>query len=170
MKTFKIFIFVFLFSSVLSAQQKVAYVVSESIIKELTEAQEAQKQLDAFSREWQSELKRMEEELNLKFEEYDRKKLMMSDRKRADEEKGLQDLDTKMVDYRQKKFGTDGEMFQKQNEIMKPIQEKILKAIKDVATALEYDYVFDKSSSTLLMYSNDKHDITQKVIEQLKQK
>ena len=67
-----------------------------------------------------------------------------------------------MVDYRQKKFGTNGELFQKQNEMMKPIQEKILKAIKDVSTQLEYDYVLDRSSSTLLMYSNEKHDITQK--------
>ena len=54
--------------------------------------------------------------------------------------------------------------------MMKPIQEKILKAIKDVSTQLEYDYVLDRSSSTLLMYSNEKHDITQKVLEKLQQK
>ena len=112
----------------------------------------------------------MQDELNKQFDEYDRRKLMMSDRKRSEEEKLLQEFDAKMVDYRQKKFGTNGELFQKQNEMMKPIQEKILKAIKDVSTQLEYDYVLDRSSSTLLMYSNEKHDITQKVLEKLQQK
>lgn len=170
MKNFKLIFLFLLFSFVAVSQQKIAYVISESIIKEIPEAQEAQKQLDALSRDWQNELKKMESELNDRFEKYDRKKLMMSDRTRSEEEKALQELDAKMVEFRQKKFGNDGELFQKQSEIMKPIQEKILIAIKEVSTSLEYDYVFDKSSSTLLMYSNEKHDITEKVIEKLKQK
>ncbi|MEK7819464.1 MAG: OmpH family outer membrane protein [Bacteroidota bacterium] len=170
LKIFKSIILFFLISFVADAQQKIAFVVSESIIKELTEAQEAQKQIEAISQDWQNELKKMQDELNKQFDEYDRRKLMMSDRKRSEEEKLLQEFDAKMVDYRQKKFGTNGELFQKQNEMMKPIQEKILKAIKDVSTQLEYDYVLDRSSSTLLMYSNEKHDITQKVLEKLQQK
>ena len=112
----------------------------------------------------------MQTDLQHKFEDYDKKKLIMSDKKRADVEKELQDLEKKMVDYRAGKFGTNGELFQKQNELMKPIQDKVFKAVKDIADDGGYDYVFDKSSSTLLMYSNEKNDLTSKVLARLQQK
>ena len=94
----------------------------------------------------------------------------MSDKRRSEVEKELQDMDRKMVDYRTAKFGTSGELFAKQNELMKPIQDKVFKAVKDVADEGGYDYVFDKSSTTLLMYSNEKNDLTAKVLAKLQQK
>jgi len=153
-----------------AAQMKIGYINSEAIMQQLTEAQDAQKQLDGLSADWQSELTKMQTDLQHKFEDYDKKKLIMSDKKRADTEKELQDLEKKMVDYRTQKFGASGELFQKQNELMKPIQDKIFKAVKDVADEGGYDYVFDKSSSTLLMYSNEKHDLTAKVLAKMQQK
>ena len=138
----------------LSAQMKIGYINSESVMQQLPEAQDAQKQLDGITADWQSELTKMQTDLQHKFEDYDKKKLIMSDKKRADVEKELQDLDKKMVDFRTAKFGTNGELFAKQNELMKPIQDKVFKAVKDVADEGGYDYVFDKISTTLLMYSN----------------
>ncbi|MGA9406909.1 MAG: OmpH family outer membrane protein [Bacteroidota bacterium] len=153
-----------------SAQMKIGYINSEAIMQQLPEAQDAQKQLDAISSDWQAELTKMQSDLQHKFEDYDKKKLIMSDKRRAEEEKELQDLDKKMVDFRTAKFGANGELFSKQNELMKPIQDKVFKAVKDVATEGDYDYVFDKSSSTLLMYSNEKNDLTSKVLAKLQQK
>ncbi len=154
----------------LSAQMKIGYINSESVMQQLPEAQDAQKQLDGITADWQSELTKMQTDLQHKFEDYDKKKLIMSDKKRADVEKELQDLDKKMVDFRTAKFGTNGELFAKQNELMKPIQDKVFKAVKDVADEGGYDYVFDKSSTTLLMYSNEKNDLTSKVLAKLQQK
>ena len=139
-------------------------------MQQLTEAQDAQKQLDGITSDWQTELTKMQTDLQHKFEDYDKKKLIMSDKRRADVEKELQDLEKKMVDYRTAKFGANGELFQKQSELMKPIQDKIFKAVKDIADDGGYDYVFDKSSSTLLLYSNDKNDLTAKVLAKLQQK
>ncbi len=153
-----------------SAQMKIGYINSEAIMQQLPEAQDAQKQLDALSSDWQAELTKMQSDLQHKFEDYDKKKLIMSDKRRAEVEKELQDLDKKMVDFRTAKFGANGELFSKQNELMKPIQDKVFKAVKDVATEGDYDYVFDKSSSTLLMYSNEKNDLTSKVLAKLQQK
>ena len=154
----------------LSAQMKIGYVNSDAIMQQLPEAQDAQKQLDGITTDWQAELSKMQTDLQHRFEDYDKKKLIMSDKKRADTEKELQDLEKKMVDFRTAKFGTNGELFQKQNELMKPIQDKVFKAVKDIADEGGYDYVFDKSSSTLLMYSNDKNDLTSKVLAKLQQK
>lgn len=152
------------------AQMKIGYIYSEAIMQQLPEAQDAQKQLDGVSADWQSELTKMQTGLQRKFEDYDKKKLIMSDKRRAEVEKELQELEKKMVDYRTAKFGTNGELFTKQNELMKPVQDKVFKAVKDVADEGGYDYVFDKSSTTLLMYSNEKNDLTAKVLAKLQQK
>ena len=76
-------------------------------------------------------------------------------------------MDKKIADYRTKKFGQNGELFNKQNELMKPVQNKIFKVIQDIAKEDDYDYVFDKSGDILLMYTNDKFDLTSKVFERL---
>ena len=153
-----------------SAQMKIGYINSEAIMQQLPEAQDAQKQLDAISTDWQTELTKMQTDLQHRFEDYDKKKLVMSDKRRAEIEKELQDLEKKMVDYRTAKFGANGELFSKQNELMKPVQDKLFKAVKDIADEGGYDYVFDKSSTTLLVYSNEKNDLTSKVLAKLQQK
>jgi outer membrane protein len=157
-------------TSALYAQSKIGFINSEAIVQQLPEAQDAQKQLDALTTEWQNDLKKMQDTLQQKFEDYDKRKLIMSDQRRAEMEKELQQLDKQMVDYRTKRFGTNGDLFQKQNELMKPVQDRIFKAVQDVATEGGYDYVFDKSSSTLLMYANNKNDLTAKVLAKLQQK
>ena len=152
------------------AQTKIAYINSTIVMEQLPEAQDAQKQIDALAQQWQTELNQMANDLQKKVEDYDKRKLIMSDKRRAEVEKELQELDKKIVDFRNQKFGTNGEMFTKQNELMKPIQEKIFKAVKDVADEESYDYVVDRSSSTMLLYASTKHDLTQKVIAKLQQK
>lgn len=154
----------------MQGQTKVAFINSELILTTLPEAQDAQKQLDALTTSWQADLSKMQTDLQKKFDEYDKKKLIMSDKRRAEVEKELQDMEKKMVDFRTAKFGTTGELFTKQNDLMKPVQDKVFKAVKDVADEEGYDYVFDKTSTTLLMYANPKHDMTNKVIAKLTQK
>ncbi len=168
----KILLFVLLLGaiSLLSAQTKIAYINTATVMEQLSEAQDAQKQIDALSQQWQSDLNQMANDMQKKVEDYDKRKLIMSDKRRAEAEKELQDLDKKIVDFRNQKFGTSGELFTKQNELMKPIQEKIFKAVKDVADEEGYDYVVDRSSSTLLLFANSKHDLTQKIIQKLLQK
>ena len=169
MKTYLVFC-ALLFVAVMSqAQTKIGYINSQTIMEQLPEAQDAQKQLDALTQEWQGEINKMAADIQKKMDDYDKRKLLMTDKRRAEVEKELQDLDKKLVDYRNQKFGTNGDLFTKQNELMKPIQEKIFKAVKDVADSGEYDYVVDRSSSTLLLYANSKHDLTQKVLEKIQQ-
>lgn len=151
----------------LSAQQKLGYFNSDAIVKQLPEAQEAQKQLDKLVEEWQAELTKMQNEWKKKFEEYDRRKLIMTDQRRAEAERELRELDQAIVNYRNQKFGQNGELFTKQNDLMKPVQDRIFKALQDVAKEEGYDFIFDKSGDILLMYTNEKYDVTQKVLDKL---
>lgn len=148
-------------------QVKIGYISSEAIMKQLPDAQDAQKQLDALVAQWQAELNKMQADWKQKYEDYDRKKLIMTDQRRADTERELRELDQKIADYRNQKFGQNGELFQKQEELMKPIQDRVFAAIQEIAQEDGYDYIFDKSGEILLMYTNEKLDLTQKVLDRL---
>lgn len=150
------------------AQQKIGHFNSSAVMKQLPEAQDAQKALDLLVSEWQQQLSEMQEDWKRKFEDFDRKKLIMTDQRRAETEKELREQDQKIMSFRNLKFGQNGELFQKQNDLMKPVQDKIFKAVQEVALEEAYDYVLDKSGDILVMYSNDKFDLTQKVIDKLK--
>lgn len=151
-----------------NAQMKIGYFSSEAIMKELPDAIDAQAQLDKLVADWQQELTKMQDEWKKKYDEYDKRKLIMTDQRRAETERELQDLDKKIVDYRNQNFGQNGELFKKQSELMKPVQDRIFKAVQDVALDEGYDYVFDKSGDILLMYANEKYDLTQKIFAKLK--
>ncbi|HEY6192619.1 MAG TPA: OmpH family outer membrane protein [Bacteroidota bacterium] len=150
-----------------NGQAKIGWINSAAIMDKLPEAQDAQRQIDNTVGQWQAELTKMQNDWQLKYEEYDKKKLILTDQLRAQTEKELQDLDKKIADYRNKKFGQNGELFQKQNELMKPVQNKIFKVLEDIAKEDNYDYVFDKSGDILLMYTNDKYDLTGKVFDRM---
>lgn len=152
-----------------TAQQKIGHFNSKVVMQQLPEAIDAQKALDQLVSEWQQQLASMQEEWKRKFEDYDRKKLIMTDQRRADTEKELRELDQKIMAFRNLKFGQNGELFQKQNDLMKPVQDRVFKAVQDVAQEEGLDYVFDKSGEILMMYSNDKFDVTQKVIDRVKE-
>ncbi len=148
-------------------QTKIAHINSESIMQTLPEAIDAQKSLDALVAQWETEMQKMQAEWKKKFDDYDKKKLILTEQVRGDQEKELRDLDAAVSDFRNKKFGPNGELFQKQNEVMKPIQNKIFKVLDEIAKEDGYDYIFDKSGEILLLYSSDKLDLTSQVISRM---
>jgi outer membrane protein len=149
------------------SQSKIGWINSEQIMQTLPEAQDAQKSLDNMVAQWESELQKMQADWKKKFDEYDKKKLILTDQARADQEKELRDLEQSIGEYRNRKFGQNGELFQKQNEVMKPIQNKIFKVMEEIAREDGYDYIFDKSGEILLIYANEKNDLTQRVLQRM---
>jgi outer membrane protein len=149
------------------AQSKIGHINSEAIMQTLPEAVDAQKTLDQLVSQWEGELQKMQSEWKRKFDDYDRRKLILTDQARAEAERELRELDQSIADYRNKKFGQNGELFQKQNDVMKPIQNKIFQVLDEIAKEDGYDYVFDRSGEILLLYANDKNDLTQKVISRM---
>ena len=149
------------------AQGKIGHINSEAIFKALPEAQDAQKSLDALVNQWDGELQQMQAGWKKKLDEYDKKKLIMTDQTRLEAEQELRELEKSITDFRNKKFGPNGELFQKQSEVMKPIQNKLFQVLKEVALEDEYDYIFDQSGEILLLYANEKNDLTQTVLERM---
>jgi outer membrane protein len=167
MKRITICVVLMMVPGLLAAQSKIGHINSEAIMRDLPEAIDAQRTLDALVAQWEQELQRMQAEWKTKFDDYDKKKLILTDQTRAERERELRDLDQNIQDYRNKKFGQNGELFQKQNEVMKPIQNKIFQVLEDIAKEDGYDYVFDKSGEILLLYANEKNDLTQRVLSRM---
>lgn len=151
-----------------TAQQNIAYVDIGTILQELPEAQEAQRMLDAQVDKWQQELQAMEDEWQAKFNDYDKRKLILTDQGRARAEQELQELDARIMQYRDEKFGQDGELFKLEDQLMRPIQDLIFDQVKQLGVERGYDYVFDKSGGVMIIYAKDEYDLTKEAIERIK--
>jgi outer membrane protein len=158
------------FSSFSFAQLKIGFIDSDTIMDNLPDVQDARQKLDALIQEWQGELNKLENQWKTKYDDYDKRKLIMTDQTRAETEAALVQLENQIAQYREKKFGTNGELFQKQDELMKPVQNKIFTVLKEIAEKENYDFVFDRSGDVMILYAKEQYDLTQTVIDQLKLK
>ena len=165
---FSLFIFLPLMSFVSNAQLKIGYVDSDTIMDNYADVQDARQKLDAFIQEWQTELRKLESDLKLKEDDYEKRKLIMTEQTSTEAKAEIAKLEKEISDYRDKKFGANGELFQKQNELMKPVQNKVFTIIQQVATEENLDFVFDRSGDIIFLYAKPEYDLTAKVIERLK--
>ena len=161
-------IFFPLIFSVSNAQSKIGYVDSDTIMDNLPDMEEARQKLDALIQEWQTELKKMEADLKAKQDDFEKRKLIMTGQTSTEALAEITKIEKEISDYRDKKFGANGELFQKQNELMKPLQNKIFTTIQEIALEEDLDFVFDRSGDILFLYAKDQYDLTTKVLERLK--
>jgi outer membrane protein len=163
-----LFVYLPLLSFVSNAQLKIGYVDSDTIMDNFPDVQDARQKLDALIQEWQTEVRKLESDLKAKKDDYDKRKLIMTEQTSTEVMAEITKLEKEIADYRDKKFGANGELFQKQNELMKPVQNKVFTIIQQIATEEEMDYVFDRSGDILFLYAKPEYDLTAKVIERLK--
>jgi outer membrane protein len=157
-----------IFTSFAFSQTKVGYIDSKKIIDNMQEAKDAKQKLDNLVAEWQKDLGNFQDSLKKIKDDFDKKKLILSEQMKMQMEKDIKDIETSITNFKTQKFGEGGEYFQKQTDFMKPVQDRIFKAIETVAKKEDYDYVFDRNSDILLLFVNEKYDLTakvQKVIE-----
>ena len=161
----KAFFIIFFLALVLNISygQKIGYIDSKKIIDNLQEAKDAKMKLDNIVGEWQKEITTLQDSLKKMKDDFEKRKLILTDELKQVKEKEINDLEQYISQYNIKKFGENGEYMQKQIELMKPVQNRIFKAIETVAKKEDYDYVFDRSSEILFLYVNEKYDITAKV-------
>lgn len=155
-------------SSLSYAQLKIGYLDSDTIMDKLPDVQDARQKIDALIQEWQAELKVLENNWKTKYDDYEKRKLIMTDQTRTETEAELIKLENEIAQFRDKKFGTNGELFQKQDELMKPVQNKIFNAIQLVAQEENLDFVFDRSGDIMILFAKEQYDISQKVLDKLR--
>ena len=148
---------------------RVGYVNSSKILQEFPEAQEAQKKLDASSKQWQGELERMSKELQQKYDDFQKKEALMPEQAKRDQREELVALEQRGIQFRQDKFGPDGALAAITDSLLTPIKKKVMKVIEQVAKEEKLQFVFDRNDQILvLLYGDTNYDYTYKVIDKLK--
>jgi outer membrane protein len=160
----------FLSGTSLQAQsQKIGFVNSNKIFQELPEAKEAQKRLDAIVKPLQDTLEAKQKEIEARYEEYQKKEALMTEAAKKSAQQEIVELQQKYQAYRQDKLGNEGELARRQEQILNPIKEKILKGIERIAKEEKYGFVFDQTEAVkVLLYGDPAADLTYKVIDRLK--
>ncbi|MCB2198050.1 OmpH family outer membrane protein [bacterium] len=152
-------------SPVLAKDVKVGIIISERILNEYSEAQDAQKILSEDISEWQRQASQMEDELNAMQEELGQQAMMFySEEKKAEKQASFQQ---KLNEYRQFQSTIEQRAYQRNQELFAPINEKIQKVIDTIAAEDGYDVIFD-AVGTAIAYANPELDITERVLEELK--
>jgi outer membrane protein len=156
-----------LFAHPSAAQIKVGYVDSQKILESYKEAQDAQKQLAEINKGWEDDARNMQRDLQTKQDELESQALLLSDEKRKEKETDLQNLYLRFQQFQQEKWGPQGEAYKKQNELMKPIIEKVQSVIKKLGAEEKYDYIFDTVAGNIVYAGTGQPDLTAKVIDEL---
>jgi len=169
-KTFiSIVLFSFIVLSGASAQQKIGYVNSNKIFQELPEAQDAQKKIDGLAKPIQDQIEAKEKELQSKYDDYTKKKSMMTEAAKKSAEEEIMNLEQQYRAFRTEKLGNDGDLAKETERIVAPLKVKILGGIERVAKEEKYTFVFDKTEQVnVLLFGDAAHDLTFKVIDRLK--
>lgn len=174
MKTFKSLLLTvaFLCCGALSAHaqiggQKFAYVDSDYILSNIPEYADAQEELNALSTKWENEIKAIYNKVSEMYKKYQTEMVLLSEDQKRAREQEIINKEQEAKNLQMQYFGSEGQLYQKQTELVQPIQEKIYTALTELAQSKGYTFVFDIASGTSVLYASDKVDISDDVLDQL---
>jgi outer membrane protein len=158
---------VLLFSFGVIAQGKYAIIDTKYILDKMPDYKEAQKKLDGTTAEWQKEIDGMQGELDKMYKDYDAEKVMLSEELIKKREEQLFQKEKTLRDLQRKRFGFEGDLFKKRQELIKPIQDKVYNAVQKLAVQRGYDFILDKSEGITVIFADPKLDKSEEILREL---
>ncbi|MEO8884730.1 MAG: OmpH family outer membrane protein [Mucilaginibacter sp.] len=156
-----------IFAFTASFAQRFAYVNSDYILKHMPEYVSAQKQLAALSEQWQKEVDARFQEIDRLYKAYQADQPLMTPDMKKRREAEIVEKEKLAKDFQVQKFGPDGELPKRSTATIKPIQDKVSKAIQAVAESENLDMIFDKNSDVIMLFANPRYDKSDEVITRL---
>ena len=167
MKKIVLFAFSFMLFAFSATAQRYAIIDTKYILDKMPEYTAAQKQLDDIAAGWQKDIDALDQELRTMYKNFDAEQVMLSDdlkRKREDQlflkEKTLRDL-------QRQRFGFEGDLFKKRQELVKPVQDKVYNAVQKLAVQRGYDFILDKSEGITVIFADPKLEKSDDVLKEL---
>ena len=148
-------------------QQRFAFVDTEYILNNIPAYKSAQAQIDRLSAEWQKEIEALYSEVDKLYKNYQAERVMLSDDMKKKREDEIINKEQAVKDLQKKYYGHDGELAKRQQELVKPIQEEVLKAITEMAKEGSFAAVFDSSADASILYTNPRQDKSDEILEKL---
>ncbi len=156
-----------LFVALGSNAQRYAVIDSKYILEKVPEYGAAQKRLDEFSGLWQQELDQRQAAVDKMFKDYEAEQVMLPDNLKKKREDELYNKEKELRDLQRKRFGFEGDLFKKRQELIKPIQDKVYNAVQKLAVDKQYDFILDKSEGITVIFADPKLDKSEEVLKNL---
>lgn len=150
-----------------ASAQKYAVIDMGYILKNVPMYESANEQLKQVSQKWQKEVEDKNNEAKILYKNYQTESVFYTDEMRTKKEDEIVAKEKEAKELKNKYFGPQGELFKKRESLMKPIQDEVYSAIKDVSEREGYVMVFDKASAQNLVYYSSKVDISDKILTKL---
>jgi outer membrane protein len=144
--------------------QRYAVIDMKYILQKLPEYKEAQQKLDEYSKQWQQEIDKKSADLDKMYREYDAEEVMLSDDLKKKREDELYNASRSLEDLQRQRFGYQGDLFKKRQELMKPIEDRVYNAVQKLAATKLYDFILDKSEGITVIFADPKLDKSDDVL------
>lgn len=168
MKKWISFIALFLGLASFTFAQKFCYVDSQYILENLPEYTSSQSRLKSQTESWQKEIEQKQENLAKLQAEFEAEKILLTAEQVKEQEKKLAEEIQAVKSLQDKRYGPTGDLVNLRRSMVKPLQDQIYNATKEVADKRGYSFVFDKGSDLIMIYTDPKFDISREVLQTLK--
>ena len=153
-------------ASVASAQ-RYAIIDTKYILDKMPEYKSAQQNLDEVAASWQKEIDGMQQELDKMYKDFEAEQVMLSDELKKKREDQLFVKEKTLRDQLRKRFGFEGDLFKKRQELVKPVQDKVFNAVQKLAVARGYDFILDKSEGITVIFADPKLEKSEDILKEL---
>jgi len=150
-----------------ASAQKYAYVNTQDILDNIPDYKTAQQQLDALSNQWQKEIEDKYAIIDKLYKAYQAEQILLTEEMKKKRQDEIMSKEKDVKDLQKQRFGYEGDLFKKKQELVKPIQDKVYNAVKKLATDQSYAVIFDKSSDLTMLYANPKYDKSDDILQLL---
>lgn len=148
--------------------QKIAVVDVERILTSITEYQDAQKSLDDLAAKWRQDINQEYDVIKGMYNRYQAEQVLLTEDQRKAREQEIIDKETAVRELQRNRFGPEGALFQRRQELVKPIQDAIYEAIESYANTRGYDLIFDRAGSAGIIFSKSTYDKTDDILRELR--
>jgi outer membrane protein len=147
--------------------QRYAIVDTKYILDKIPDYKEAQRKLDQFSEQWQKEIDTKQGELDRMYRNFEAEQVLLSDELKKKREDELFVREKELRDLQRQRFGFEGDLFKRRQDLVKPIQDRVYNAIQKIAVNRQYDFILDKSEGITIIFADPKLDRSEDVLKEL---
>lgn len=165
MKKNRILLFLFLLMSSWSFAQRYAIIDSKYILDKMPEYKDAQQKLDQFSALWQQEIEQKQAAVDKMVKDFEAEQVMLPDNLKKKREDEIYNKEKELRDLQRKRFGFEGDLFKKRQELIKPVQDKVYNAVQKLAIEKQYDFILDKSEGITVIFADPKLDKSEEILK-----
>jgi outer membrane protein len=150
-----------------ASAQRFGYVDSQKILERLPEYSQANTELEEMTKQWKVELAKKEQEVLDSRTKLEAERVLLTEEMYVEKQKEVQQKETDLITYRESIFGANGMLFKKRRELIRPIQDKIMEAVRMVSLQKKLHFMFDKASDLHMLFYDETYNFTDFVLEEL---